>query len=315
MKLRLGPINAATPTPLRSDGSFDRESARRLCARWVEVGLDGVLLLGSMGEGLLLPEEVRSAFVETALEEAGNKLTLFVSAASHDAAAMRERALRYAAMGVHCVVLAAPVGASGAGTVEQVLKTADACPVPCAYYEVPPVTRVALYVREIHRILTHPNICAFKDSSGNSLIAQALTSAEFHADVKLLDGVEYHVCHSAAMGYDGIIHGGGVMTARRVRSIWAKACSGKLDEAMALDRENSLCLGHIYNRFTGPVQNIAGQKFALKLLGVLSDERVMVDQALDDCSRERIARVVDANRHWLAGESPGCGAADRVISA
>jgi 4-hydroxy-tetrahydrodipicolinate synthase len=315
MKLRIGPINAATPTPLRADGSFDRESARRLCARWLEAGLDGVLLLGSMGEGLLLPEDVRTAFVETALEEAGNKLTLFVSAASRDAATMRERAARYAAMGAHCVVLSAPVGAGCGETVEQVRRTADACPVPCAYYEVPIVSKVALYVREIHRILSHPNICAFKDSSGNSLIAQALTSDEFRTDVKLLDGVEYHVCYSVAMGYDGVIHGGGVMTGRRVRSIWSKACAGNSAEALALDRENSLCLGHIYNRFAGPVQNIAGQKFALKLLGLLADERVMVDQTLDDCSRERIARAVEANRHWLAGEGPGCGTVERVISA
>lgn len=299
MKLRIGPINAATPTPLRSDGSFDRESARRLCGRWLDVGLDGVLVLGSMGEGLLLPEEVRTAFVETALEEVGDKLTLFVSAASRDEATMQERALRYAAMGAPCVVLSAPVGANSSDAVAQVLKVAEACPVPCAYYEVPPVTKVTLYVREIGKILAHPNICAFKDSSGNPLIAQALTSAEFHADVKLLDGVEYRVCYSAAVGYDGVIHGGGVLTGRRVRSIWSKASSGEVAEALELDRQNSLCLGHIYNRFGGPVQNIAGQKFALKLLGLFSDERVMVDQALDACARERIARTVDANRHWL----------------
>src|SRR5579862_3843590 len=112
MALRIGPINAATPTPLTSDGSFDREGAERLCRRWVDIGLDGVLVLGSMGEGLLLPEETRAAFVETALAEVGDKITLFVSAADRCFDAMRARALQYASMGAPCIVLAAPVGAT-----------------------------------------------------------------------------------------------------------------------------------------------------------------------------------------------------------
>jgi hypothetical protein len=44
MELRIGPINAATPTPLRNDGAFDREAAKRLCHRWTDIGLDGVLI-------------------------------------------------------------------------------------------------------------------------------------------------------------------------------------------------------------------------------------------------------------------------------
>ena len=61
MELRIGPINAATPTPLLNDGGFDHAGTVRLCRRWSDIGLDGVLILGSMGEGILLPEEVRTA--------------------------------------------------------------------------------------------------------------------------------------------------------------------------------------------------------------------------------------------------------------
>ena len=127
MALRIGPINAATPTPLTSDGSFDREGAERLCRRWSDVGLDGVLVLGSMGEGLLLPDEVRTAFVECALDQAGDSLTVFVSAADRTMEAMLRRALRYASMGAPCVVLSAPVSSREA--VDQVRAVAELCPV------------------------------------------------------------------------------------------------------------------------------------------------------------------------------------------
>src|SRR4029079_6385651 len=167
------------------------------------------------------------------------------------------------------------------------------CPVPCAYYEVPIVTGVTLNLCEIGEILSHPNICALKDSSNNALLAQAITARGFRRDgVKLLDGVAYPVTYSAVLGYDGVIHGGGALTGRGVRCIWTAAKSGDLQKAIELDRRNSLCLGTIYNRFSGGLQNIAGQKYALKLMGLFTDERAMVDQPLDEASHERIARVL-----------------------
>lgn len=254
-----------------------------------------------MGEGMLLPDVVRTAFVECALEDARDKLTLFVSAADRTPEAMRERALRYASMGAPCIVLSAPTGVTPHQAVAQVLAVADACPAPCAYYEVPAVTGVALNLNQIMEILSHPNICALKDSSNNAVLAQALTAPQFHRDgVKLLDGVEYRVTYSAALGYDGVLHGGGVMTGRGVRRIWTAAKAGQTREAIELDRLNSLCLGRIYNHFVGPVQNVAGQKFALKLMGVFSDERTMVSQPLDAEAQERVAHVLEQNREWLA---------------
>src|SRR6185369_826148 len=97
------------------------------------IGLDGVLLLGSMGEGMLLDESIRTSFVETALADAGGQLSIFVSVADHTAEQMRERAIRYARMGASCLVLAAPVGISAAEAVKQVLDLCDTSTIPCAY--------------------------------------------------------------------------------------------------------------------------------------------------------------------------------------
>ena len=300
MKVRIGPINAATPTPLLPDRSFDYGSGKRLCQRWVDVGLDGVLILGSMGEGLLLAEQARTAFVEQALSEIGDRLTIFVSAADYTSENMRRRALQYSAMGAHAVVLSAPVGAAPQDALEQVLKVCDACPAPCVYYEVPPVTGVALSAEQIATILAHPNVCAFKDSSNNPLLTQVLTAPDRQRNgVQFLDGVEYRVSLSSYFGYDGVIHGGGVLTARLVRSIWEKVQQGPTAEARELDRQNSLFLGRVYNRLAGPVQNVAGQKYALKLMGILEHEALLVDQRLDDASRHRIAGVLAENADWL----------------
>jgi len=298
-KLTIGPINAATPSPLTGDGSFDRESARRLCRRWRELGLNGVLIHGRTGAGLLLPESGRMDFVETALEEAGGNLTIFVSAADQTREPMRERALRYARMGPPCVVLCLTPGVPAQQAINNVKRVADACPVPCAYYEVPANTGIARSLDELRDLMSHPNICAIKDSSNNALPAQALTAPGYRfGGVKLLDGVEYRAAFSAALGYDGVIHGGGVLTGRRVCRIWESVQSGQFDEAMQLDRENSLCPGVIYSRLSSPLQNIVAQKYALTLLGVFATEGVLTDQRMDDEARNRVARALDQNRSW-----------------
>jgi 4-hydroxy-tetrahydrodipicolinate synthase len=89
--LHIGPINAATPTPLKPDGTLDRASALRLCRRWLDIDLDGVFLLGSMGEGPYLPEGVRDAFLELALDQVGGKLALFASVADLSRERMHDR--------------------------------------------------------------------------------------------------------------------------------------------------------------------------------------------------------------------------------
>jgi 4-hydroxy-tetrahydrodipicolinate synthase len=299
-QLHIGPINAATPTPLTADGRFDAKSARRLCGRWTEVELDGVFILGSMGEGALVSDETRNRFVETALAEAGAKLTIFVSAADTSRERMRERALRYAAMGAPCVVLCVAGGVSVQRSISDVKSVAESCPVPCAYYDVPSRTGTALTLSDILDVLSHPNIIAFKDSSGSEVIAQGVTSPRFRpAGVTLLDGVEYRTVFSHTVGYDGVLHGGGVLTARRVRAIWEMAAAGRFREAAELDRENALFLAGVYNRFARPLQNTIGQKYALQLLGVLDSPATAVDQTMDAASRARIEGLVGQHRAWL----------------
>lgn len=299
MKQKYGPINAATPTPLMPDGSLDQNSAKKLCKRWLDVKLDGVFLLGSMGEGPYLSDAARNAFVEIALEEVGDRLTVMACAGDVSRTRMMERALRYADLGAHCVVLFLPPKIPAQKAIADVLTVADACPVPCAYYDIPANTGTPLVVDEILSILSHENIHVLKDSSGNALIQQGLTSERRPADCLLWDGNEYHAVFTHLAGYDGVLHGGAALTGLWVRKIWELMEEGRYQEAEDLDRKKALFLARIYNRFSRPLQNTIGQKHALKLLGYLDHEAVVTDQSLDDGSRERIQAAVEEHRDWL----------------
>jgi dihydrodipicolinate synthase/N-acetylneuraminate lyase len=253
-----------------------------------------------MGEGPYLSDAARNEFIELALQEAGDKVTLFACAGDTSRARMMERALRYAAMGAHCIVLYLAPKTPADKAIDDLLAVAEACPAPCAYYETPANTGTPLVVEELSRILSHENIHVCKDSSNNALISQALTSKSYRpTNCKLLHGNEYCATATHLAGYDGVLHGGAVLTGAWMREVRRLLDEGSYVEAQELDRQKALFTGQIYNRFSRPLQNTIGQKYALKLLGILDHETVIIPQTLDDASHERIRIAVDANRKWL----------------
>src|SRR5262249_7673577 len=159
-----------------------------------------------------LSDQVRDSFLELALAEAGDRLTIFATAADFSAARMRERAAKYAAMGAHYVVLSLPPGVAASQAIAEGKAAARRRPVPCCYYDVPENTGTPLVLEEVLDLLTHPNIRVVKDSSGNALLAQALTASGQRNGARLFDGTEYRTAYSCALGYDGVLHGGGALT-------------------------------------------------------------------------------------------------------
>lgn len=297
MPITPGPVNAAVPTPLGPDGHVDAASVGKLVNRLIGLGLDGAMVLGTMGEGRFLSNADRELMVEKSLEAAGDQLTIYCTVADTSRALMVERTKRYVKLGAHAIVICVPPGRPAAKAIADVKAVADASEVPCAYYDIPENTGVRFVLNEILDILTHDNIVVMKDSSGNDLIAQALPAYKPDG-VSLFHGSEYRVAHTALLGYDGCLHGGGALTGKHVRMIWNAVKEGRVDEAMKMDRENTLCLATIYNRFEPLLQNLLGQKYALHLMGAMDHAFDVEGTTLPDGAKQRVQKAVEAHP-WL----------------
>ncbi|MHC4874557.1 MAG: dihydrodipicolinate synthase family protein [Planctomycetota bacterium] len=103
--MELGIMHGATPTPIMADGSLDKDGAEKLCKRLIDIDLDGVLLLGTMGEGPYLPDTTRNDLVEYAADKVKGKVTIFTSVADSSRERMIERAKRYEKMGTDIIVI------------------------------------------------------------------------------------------------------------------------------------------------------------------------------------------------------------------
>jgi 4-hydroxy-tetrahydrodipicolinate synthase len=96
------------PTPFAPDGSLDIASLRTLADFVVDTGVDGMTILGVMGEAARLSDRERSTVIETIIAQADGRIPVCVGV-SH---AATDRAVAYAreaaAAGAHSVMLAPP---------------------------------------------------------------------------------------------------------------------------------------------------------------------------------------------------------------
>ena len=67
-----------TPTPFHDDGSLDLESLRRLTAFTREKGVNGITILGVLGEADKLTERERERVTEIVIETAGANFPICV---------------------------------------------------------------------------------------------------------------------------------------------------------------------------------------------------------------------------------------------
>lgn len=96
------------PTPFDNDEELDLASLRTLTDFVVGSGVDGVTILGVLGEGAKVSDRERSAVIETTIEQARGRMPVCVTVS----AASGHRAVEYAreaqAKGAHSLMLSAP---------------------------------------------------------------------------------------------------------------------------------------------------------------------------------------------------------------
>jgi 4-hydroxy-2-oxoglutarate aldolase len=146
-------------------------SFRENLRKWVQRPIDGILLFGSTGEGVLLDEDEKSRLTGFAREvvPAGFPLLAGVGADSTRATIRQARAV--AAEGADAVLIHPPpyFGAylSPAAMAGHFRDVAESSPIPVLVYHMPKYTKVTLEPGLIGELTRHPNVVGVKDSSGD----------------------------------------------------------------------------------------------------------------------------------------------------
>ena len=139
--------------------------------RWLEEPIDGYVLFGSTGEGVLVDDEEKANLIQYARELIPPGLKLVVGITADSTRAIAKKAKRFAELGADAFLIAPPpyFGAylSAGALADHYRAIADQSPAPILIYHIPKYTKVVLEPALVAELVRHGNIAGIKDSSGD----------------------------------------------------------------------------------------------------------------------------------------------------
>lgn len=179
------PRGAVPPIPtFLKDGQFDRASQESLLLGLRSAGLDGVLTLGTVGEGPVLSGEVRHEAIVEAVRCFGEGRVIAGCFGQTPGAVLDQ--IRAAADSGAAAALALPpyyFGLPQRTLLTYYQEIADAAPLPILLYHIPKLTGNPLEPELLGSLAAHPNIVGMKDSGGDLMrflrLRQSLASDDF----------------------------------------------------------------------------------------------------------------------------------------
>lgn len=224
-------ITVALVTPFRN-GEVDLEALDRLVDHVLAGGVDGLVPLGSTGEGAVLTEEEREAVVGRVRERAGSKVFILPGTGTSSTALTIQRTRQAKELGADAALISAPPynKPTPDGLLAHFRAVADAVDLPIVLYNVPGRTAVAMDVPTIVSLAEHPRIVAIKESSGSLDQTSNLVRADC---LTVLSGDDNITLPMLAIGARGVVSVAGNIFPGAMVSMVRSAMEGDFTRARA----------------------------------------------------------------------------------
>jgi len=299
-KLKIpGGVWSATPTPLTSDYRLDKASVHRMVAHQLKMGVSGLMVAGTCGEGPWLGVRDREALVRTSVAAAAGRLCIAVQVTDNSVARTLEQIEQAAAWGGQIAVVAQPYYLLNA-TPDLLLafyqEIARRSPLPVGFYDRGKGSPYMMPDAHILEMLCEPNIVMAKDSAHlpehRALFVQA---RQRRPELVLLEGWEFDSIPALEAGYDGVLFGGAIFNAGLAHRLILAVRAGDQKEAQRLQaRMNDLML-RVYGGATIECW-LTGLKELLVRMEIFSTNKNLLEYPLTEtCLREINAAVSGAD--------------------
>jgi len=244
-ELESNPLWSATPTPLDQNMEIDVESAHRLVDHHIKLGIGGLFLLGTCGEGPWMPNDLRRKFVSEVTNYSNGRLTIAVQVTDNSAARILENIEMVREEGGDIAVVAAPyfVHRPNPAKIEKLYReVVEQSPLPIGIYDLGQYAPTLVPLEVLEKIVADEKVVVVKDSSTDATRqASYLAVRESHEDLRLLSGLEWDCISYLQAGYDGLLLGGGIFNGYIARQIMEAVAASDIDQARQLqDRMNEM---------------------------------------------------------------------------
>jgi len=262
---KLNGLVIATVTPMHNDGTVDTASFVRHLNDVLEGGAEGVFVVGTTGEGLLLEDDERVALARTAVEVAAGRIAVVGHCGALTTARAAELAVRMRDAGVDGVATLTPFfyHVDADAMVEHFRLVADAARCPTYLYGIPGLTGVAIPAEVVRRVVGHPHFGGLKYSACD--LPQIVAYAETGARVFI--GCDALITAAMRAGAAGTVSGTGACLPGPYAHLFARIRKGA-DPAAAQAAVTR------FDALLAAFPPIAGYKAVLKRRGIIASAAV-----------------------------------------
>lgn len=307
LELASRPLWSATPTPLIEDLEIDIEATHRLVDHHVRLGVDGLFILGSCGEGPWLPRRLHRTFIREVCRHNAGRMTIGVQVTDNSAPRIIENAEVAAEEGADVGIMAAPFKLMGPIASSKLaglyLDAIEGSPLPMGIYDLGARDKTFVPGEIIEEVLMHPRVIALKDSSGDpERQAAALRVRQKRPELRIMSGDEFDTVSYLAAGYDGLVLGGAVFNGRLARHIMDAVADGDLERARQLQARMNELMWDVYGGKDITCW-LSGLKHLLVRMGIFTTSINLLGYELTEECAARIEDALERERDILFPEA------------
>lgn len=208
--MKFSGVFTAAVTPFDQNGRVDQEGFRQNLQYQLKHKIDGVVVLGTTGEGPTLDYDEKRLIIKIAVEELKGRCTLLVGTGSYSTAATVAATREAQDLGADGALIIVPYynKPTQEGLLRHFSMVCQSVSLPIVMYNHPLRTGQSIHSETLKRlILNFPSIVGFKDSSTNISYIQDIMEYAWNTrpDFRILSGDDITTLPLMAMGGHGVI--------------------------------------------------------------------------------------------------------------
>ncbi len=224
-------------TPVKA-GSVDMEAVEKIIRSFAEAGVD-VLVMGTTGEGNLVPQAEGIEMVATAVRAAEGKITIYagVTGLCLKEQVAQIKGFKEAGADVAVAILPSYYALTEEQMVAYYTALAEESVLPVMLYNILATTHLSIPVEAVRKLAAHPNIVGLKDSERDlERMEQCIAIKNEAEDFAYFCGWAAQSAHSLELGADGIVPSTGNFVPKHFQKLYEAAVAGNMEEANRLQQ-------------------------------------------------------------------------------
>jgi len=159
----------AIATPLDMEEKVDKKGLRKLINKVTAAGVDGIVVLGTAGEGPMLEFKEKCRAIEIAVGEINGRIPVIVGTGDVSTKKIKENNRQAAKLGASAALVVPPFyfGQSQETMIDFYKDLAQEDSLPILIYNIPAVTKIYIEPETVSILSQEEGIIGIKDSSGN----------------------------------------------------------------------------------------------------------------------------------------------------